>query len=88
MTVTAWCGMCGESFRLLEVVEGGNAGRCPRCGESFAAGYTAVLAGAVHQLASAADALDGAARQLADVAPALHVDRRKLYAELDDALDR
>jgi hypothetical protein len=88
MNISAWCGICGESFRLLEVMEGGTAGRCPRCGEPFAAGYAAVLAGAVNQLATAADALESAVRQLADVAPALHVDRRKLYAELDDALDR
>ncbi|HLZ38709.1 MAG TPA: hypothetical protein VKP64_13360 [Mycobacteriales bacterium] len=88
MNIPAWCGFCGESFRLHEVLEGGNAGACPRCGEAFASGYSAVLAAAVNQLRAAADALDSAARQLADVAPALHVDRRKLYAELDDALER
>lgn len=88
MNVSAWCGRCGEAFRLLEVLEGGTAGACPRCGRQFASGYAAVLAGAVRQLVAAAESLDGAARQLGDVAPALHVDARKLCAELDEVLKR
>ncbi|MGH8870040.1 MAG: hypothetical protein ACRDYU_18885 [Actinomycetes bacterium] len=86
MNVTAWCGSCGGAFALSEVVHSG-VGRCPRCAEVLAPDYTAVLAGAVRQYLSAADALEGATRQLRQIAPSLHVDRRRLSSDLDAAAD-
>jgi hypothetical protein len=86
MDVAGWCGSCGESFRLLEVVEDGNAANCPRCGTPFAPAYAAVVAQAVRQLAAGAAAVAAAGRQLRDVAPGLHIDRTKLGADLDRAL--
>lgn len=88
MDVAGWCGTCGEPFRLVEVVEDGNGGRCPRCGQVFAPGYGVVLADGVRQLVTAAKALAGAAQTLSEIAPGLHVDRTRLYADLDRALDR
>lgn len=88
MDVAGWCGTCGEPFRLVEVVEDGNGGRCPRCGHVFAPGYGVVLADSVRQLVAAAQALSGAAATLAEIGPGLHVDRTKLYADLDRVLGR
>ena len=86
MDVGAWCGHCGESFRLAELVEDGFSGRCPRCGRDLAPGYGPVASGAVHEVLAAAAALAGAAKRLHDVAPRLHIDARKLNADLADAL--
>jgi len=84
VNVAARCGLCGESFGLAEVVQPG-AGACPRCGEMLAPGYTAVLASTIGQLVTAGEALESATRALHDIAPALHVDRRALYAAVDAA---
>jgi hypothetical protein len=86
MDVGAWCGHCGESFRLPELVENGYTGRCPRCGRDLSPGYGPVASAAVHYVIRAAAALEGAAARLRDVAPRLHVDARKLNADLADAL--
>jgi DNA-directed RNA polymerase subunit RPC12/RpoP len=87
MNVSAWCGHCGESFRLAELVEGAFDGRCPRCGRDLIeASYLPVASGAVHDVLRAAAALDEAAARLRDVAPRLHVDARKLTADLTEAL--
>lgn len=88
MDVAAWCGRCGDSFRLLEVVDDGNAGRCPRCGEPFAPGYAPVVAAAVRQLSAAARTIASAGNQLAELAPKLHIDAGKLAADLTEVLDR
>jgi hypothetical protein len=86
MDLGAWCGHCGESFRLAELVEDGFTGRCPRCGEDLAPGYAPVASAAVHDAIRAATALEGAAARLRDVAPRLHIDARKLNADLADVL--
>jgi hypothetical protein len=87
MNVSAWCGHCGESFRLAELVEGGFDGRCPRCGGELAeASYLPVASGAVHDVLRAAAALDEAATRLREVAPRLHVDGRKLRADLTESM--
>lgn len=86
MDVGAWCGHCGESFRLAELVEDGFTGRCPRCGLDLAPGYGPVASSAVHEVLAAATALENAATRLHDVAPRLHLDARKLNADLADAL--
>lgn len=87
MDVAAWCGRCGQQFRLLEVLAAPHAGHCPRCGEPFAASYTAVVAAAVRQLDVAVGALAAAGQQLVDVAPRLHVDTAQLAADLHEVLD-
>jgi hypothetical protein len=87
MNVSAWCGHCGASFRLAELVEGGFDGRCPRCGRELAeASYLPVASGAVHDVLRAAAALDEAATRLREVAPRLHVDGRKLRADLTESM--
>jgi len=87
MDVGAWCGHCGESFRLAEMVEGGFDGRCPRCGQELAEpSYLPVASAAVHDVVRAAQALEVAMTRVRDVAPRLHVDGRKLRADLTDAL--
>lgn len=86
MNVRAWCGLCGQSFELSEVVVPAHAGRCPRCGELLAPDYTAVLTSAVRRLLAALAATDDAGHQLGEVAPRLHIDTRRMYASLD-ALD-
>jgi predicted amidophosphoribosyltransferase len=86
VNVTAWCGTCGEAFPLIEAVHG-VPGRCPRCGQQLAPDYTAVLAATIGQLVSAAAALEGATRQLHQIAPSLHVDRRRIAADLDAAAE-
>lgn len=88
MNVSAWCGRCGESFRLAQVVDEGAVGRCPRCGEPFNSAYTVVVAGAVAQLLRAGEELRESVHRLREVAPLLHVDRARLYADLDVDLDR
>jgi hypothetical protein len=87
MDVGAWCGHCGESFGLAELVAGAFDGRCPRCGEELAErSYLPIASGAVHDVLTAARALDEAAARLRDVAPRLHLDGRKLRADLADSL--
>ena len=86
MDVGAWCGHCGESFRLAELVESGYRGLCPRCGRDLSPGYAPVASGAVHELMTAAAALEGAVARLHDVAPRLHLDARKLCTDLAEAL--
>jgi hypothetical protein len=83
--IGAWCGHCGESFRLAELVEDGFTGRCPRCGNDLAPGYGPVASAAVHDLMRAAGELENAANRIRDVAPRLHVDLRKLTADLAEA---
>ena len=85
--MTAWCGRCGESFALLEVVESSAPAHCPRCGVALAPEYAAVLVSAVRQVVAAAAALDAAGSQLADIAPLLHIDRRALAEGLESSLD-
>ncbi len=87
MDVGSWCGRCGQQFRLVEVLQPGAAGHCPRCGAALSAEYTTVVAAAVRQVTSAAAALATAGRQLAEVAPRLHVDTERLGADLHKALD-
>jgi hypothetical protein len=86
MDIGAWCGHCGESFRLAELVADGYTGRCPRCGKELSRGYVPVASAAVHDLLAAADALADAAARLRDVAPRLHVDARKLTTDLTASL--
>lgn len=86
MDLRAWCGHCGESFRLAELVEGGFTGRCPRCSEEFAPGYVPIAAAAVHDLITAAAGLEQAAARLGESAPRLHIDTRKLAGDLSAAL--
>jgi predicted amidophosphoribosyltransferase len=87
VNVGAWCGHCGESFPLAELVAGAFDGRCPRCGaELVGDGYLPVASTTVHDVLRAAAALDAAAGQLRDVAPRLHVDGRKLRADLAQSL--
>jgi hypothetical protein len=86
MDVGAWCGHCGESFRLAEMTDGGFDGRCPRCGFDLTPGYVSVASAAVHDVLTAAAALASAAGRLHDVSPRLHVDARKLNADLTAAL--
>ncbi len=85
MDVGAWCGHCGESFRLAEMVDDGFTGRCPRCGCDLTPGYAPVASAAVHELIRAAAQLENAVGRLHDVAPRLHVDARKLNADLADS---
>ena len=86
MNLMAWCGHCGESFRLEELIADGYTGRCPRCGEDLSPGYAPVASGAVHELMAAAASFEVAAARLRDVAPRLHVDGRKLCHDLGEAL--
>ena len=88
MEIRAWCGHCGESFRLDELVAGGFSGRCPRCGRQLAPDYLPVASAAVHDLLTAAATLREAAERLREVAPRLHIDGRKLNSEMTEALDR
>jgi len=84
--VGAWCGHCGESFRLAELVEDGYDGRCPRCGRELSPGYVPIASAAVHDVLRAAASLEEAAARLRDVAPRLHIDIRKLNADIAEAL--
>jgi hypothetical protein len=72
---------------MAELVEGAFDGTCPRCGKLLVNdSYLPVASAAVHDVVRAAAALDAAASRLRDVAPRLHVDARKLRADLADAL--
>ena len=86
MEVGAWCGHCGESFRLAELVENGFSGRCPRCGRDLAPDYVPVASAAVHEVLNLTESLERTLGRLRDMAPRLHVDARKLHADLADAL--
>jgi hypothetical protein len=86
VNVVAWCGNCGESFRLAELVEAAFDGCCPRCGFAFAEGYLPVASVAVHDVLRTASELQGAVARLRDVAPRLHVDGRKMCADLAKTL--
>jgi len=86
MDIGAWCGLCGDSFRLEELVAAGYTGRCPRCGRDLSPGYAPVGSAAVHDAIAAAAAFEGAVSRLHDVAPHLHLDARKLCADLADAV--
>jgi hypothetical protein len=86
MDLGAWCGHCGESFRLAELAEGGFDGRCPRCGKDLAPGYVPVASAAVHDVLAATAAFAEAAARLRDVAPRLHVDARKLTDDMTTVL--
>jgi hypothetical protein len=86
MDIGAWCGLCGESFRLEEMVAAGYSGRCPRCGRDLSPGYAPVASAAVHEVVAAAASLEVAVGRLHDVAARLHIDGRKLCADLGDVL--
>jgi len=86
MELRAWCGTCGESFRLAELVEGGFSGRCPRCGIDLSPEYTPVASAAIHDLISAVTGLEHAANRLGESAPRLHIDTRKLTADVSAVL--
>ena len=88
MNTEAWCGHCGESFRLAQVVEAGNGGRCPRCGIVFSHEYNAVVTSAASQAIAAHAQLEHALQRLADIAPLLHIDREALSKSLDAHLSR
>ena len=88
MNTEAWCGHCGESFRLAQVVEEGSGGRCPRCGIVFSHEYNAVVTQSASQLIAAHAALEHALQRIADIAPLLHVDREALVKSLDAHLAR
>ena len=88
MNVDGWCGHCGESFRLAQVVAEGAGGRCPRCGIVYNHEYNAVVTASVAEFIKAAELLDDASARIAETAPLLHVDREALYKTLDQHLDR
>ena len=88
MNTEAWCGHCGESFRLAQVVEEGNGGRCPRCGIVFSHEYNAVVTSASSQVMAAQAQLEQSLQRLAEIAPLLHVNREALYKGLDEFLLR
>lgn len=88
MNTEAWCGHCGESFRLAQIVEEGNGGRCPRCGVVYSHEYNAVVTSAAQQVIDAHERLEAGLRQIADIAPLLHVDREALIKSLDEHLSR
>ncbi len=88
MNVEAWCGKCGEGYRLAQIIEEGTGGRCPRCGIVYNHEYNALVTSTASQAIAAAAALEDAAQKLADIAPLLHIDREALYKALDTYLDR
>lgn len=88
MNTEAWCGHCGESFRLAQVVEEGVGGRCPRCGIVFSHEYNAVVTQSVIDAIGAHERLEHALQRIAEIAPLLHVDREALYKSLDAHLAR
>jgi hypothetical protein len=88
VNLDAWCGHCGETFRLAQIVEEGVGGRCPRCGFVYSHEYNAVVTTSCSQVIAAAEALNDAAQRLADISPQLHIDRDQLYATLDKHLQR
>ncbi len=88
MNTEAWCGHCGESFRLAQVVEAGAGGRCPRCGIVFSHEYNAVVTSAAAAAIKAHMELEDALQRIAEIAPLLHVDREALVKSLDTHLQR
>lgn len=88
MNTEAWCGHCGESFRLAQVVEEGAGGRCPRCGVVFSHEYNAVVTSAASAAIEAHQRLLESLQRIAEIAPLLHVDRESLYKSLDEHLLR
>ena len=88
MKLDGWCGHCGESFNLAQVVSEGTGGRCPRCGIAFNHEYNAVVTSSIAALVRAYAELHDAAQRLADTAPLLHVDRASMYKSLDAHLAR
>jgi hypothetical protein len=84
--VGAWCGRCGESFRLGELVADGFSGRCPRCDLELAPGYLSVASAAVHEVLSTAATLEAAVARLHEVAPRLHLDGKRVGADLLEAM--
>ena len=68
------------------MVAAGDSGRCPRCGKDLSPGYAPVASAAVHEVTAAAAALEVAVGRLHGVAPRLHLDGRKLCADLGDAI--
>ena len=73
--------MAGSALVDFDFVE------CPRCGQELAEpSYLPVASAAVHDVVRAAQALEVAMTRVRDVAPRLHVDGRKLRADLTDAL--
>ena len=88
MNVEGWCGHCGETFRLAQVVAEGEGGRCPRCGIVYNHEYNAVVTASVVEFIAAAEAVHDAAARIAETAPLLHVDREALYKVLDEYLGR
>lgn len=88
MNTEAWCGNCGESFRLAQVVEEGSGGRCPRCGIAYSHEYNAVVTTSAAQVIDAHAKLEAALQRLTDIAPLLHVDREALIKSLDEHMAR
>lgn len=88
MNTEAWCGHCGESFRLAQVVEEGNGGRCPRCGYVFSHEYNAVVTTEAQRVMNAHAQLEHSLQRLVEIAPQLHVDREAMYKGLDAFLLR
>ncbi len=88
MNTEAWCGHCGESFRLAQVIEEGSGGRCPRCGIVFSHEYNAVVTSSAAQVIDAHQRLEHGLQRIAEMAPLLHVDREALFKSLDEHLSR
>ena len=89
MDVAAWCGRCGSSFPLVEVIsDPATMGRCPRCSEPLGEGYSATVVHAIRRLLDSAQVLREAASELTATAPSLHIDDAALAAELGEALGR
>lgn len=88
MNTEAWCGHCGESFRLAQVVEEGTGGRCPRCGFVFSHEYNAVVTSAASEAIAAHQRLLQSLQRINEMAPQLHVDREALFKSLDEFLLR
>ena len=88
MNTEAWCGNCGESFRLAQVVEEGSGGRCPRCGIVDSHEYNAVVTASATEVIDAHARLEQGLQRLTDMAPLLHVDREALFKSLDEHMSR
>jgi hypothetical protein len=87
--VAAWCGRCGGSFPLVEVIaDPGAMGRCPRCSEPLGEGYAATVVPAIRRLLDAAQTLRDAATELTATAPSLHIDGPAVAAQISEAVGR